>query len=83
VYAFGSRATGCARCRSNLDLAVGGQEPLSLAAEATLADEFDESGLPIEVDVVDLNAIEPEFRQRIERDFILIQPGTARRQEAA
>jgi predicted nucleotidyltransferase len=73
VYVFGSRATGKARRRSDLDLAVGGDEPLTLRQRALLNDDFDESDLPIRVDVVDLNAISPEFRSRIERDFIPIQ----------
>jgi len=73
VYVFGSRATGKARRRSDLDLAVGGATPLTLRQRALLNDDFGESDLPIRVDVVDLNAISPEFRNRIERDFIPIQ----------
>lgn len=75
VFVFGSRATGKARRRSDLDLAVGGGAPLTLRQRALLNDDFDESDLPIRVDVVDLNAISPEFRHRIERDFIQIQSG--------
>jgi len=75
VYAFGSRATGQARRRSDLDLAIGGATPLTLRQRALLADDFEESDLPIKVDVLDLNAVSPEFRQRIERDFILIREG--------
>lgn len=78
VYVFGSRATGRARRRSDLDLAVGGNSPVTLRQRALLTDDFDESDLPINVDVVDLNAITPEFLQRIERDFILIQAASER-----
>jgi predicted nucleotidyltransferase len=78
VYVFGSRATGGARRRSDLDLAVGGSIPLTLRQRALLHDDFDESDLPIKVDVVDLNAISPEFRHRIEHDFILLQAGSGR-----
>ena len=73
VYAFGSRATGHARRRSDLDLAVGGASPLSLRQRALLSEDFTESDLPIEVDVVDLNAITPEFHRRIERDFVVVR----------
>ena len=83
VYVFGSRATGSARRRSDLDLAVGGTMPLTLRQRALLNDDFSESDLPIFVDVVDLNVIDPNFRRRIERDFIMIQPGTAKAEEAA
>ena len=75
VFVFGSRATKRARRRSDLDLAVGGSTPLTLRQRALLNDDFGESDLAIFVDVVDLNAISPEFRQRIERDFIQIQAG--------
>jgi predicted nucleotidyltransferase len=75
VHAFGSRALGTARRRSDLDLAIGGTTPLSLLQRALLCEAFSESDLPIQVDIVDLNAITPEFRQRIERDFVPIQHG--------
>jgi len=75
VYAFGSRATGRAHRRSDLDLAIGGEHELPLRSRAELAEDFTESDLPIFVDVIDLNELTPEFRQRIERDFILIHAG--------
>jgi predicted nucleotidyltransferase len=81
AYVFGSRATGHARRRSDLDLAIGGTAPLTLRQRALLTDDFDESDLPIKVDVVDLNAISPEFRQRIERDFILIRDAAPVREQ--
>ncbi len=70
VWAFGSRVNGKARRRSDLDLAVGGPEPLPLRTRAELADDFDQSNLPYRVDLVDLNEITPDFRQRIEADLI-------------
>ena len=73
VYAFGSRATGHARRRSDLDLAIGGTTPLSLRQRALLNEDFNESDLPIKVDIVDLKAVSPEFYQRIERDFVVVQ----------
>ena len=73
VWAFGSRTFGRARRRSDLDLAVGGNAPLSLAERTELNDALEESDLPIEVDVVDLNEITPEFRKRIEPDFFSLQ----------
>ena len=73
VWAFGSRTFGRARRRSDLDLAVGGDAPLSLAERTELNYALEESDLPIEVDVVDLNEITPEFRKRIEPDFFSLQ----------
>ena len=72
VWAFGSRTFGRARRRSDLDLAIGGLAPLSSAVRSELADAFDESDLPIEVDLVDLNEVTPEFRSRIESDFVAL-----------
>ena len=70
VWAFGSRTKGKARRRSDLDLAVGGNEPLSLRTRSELAEDFDQSDLPYRVDVVDLATITPEFRSNIEPHFI-------------
>lgn len=73
VYVFGSRATGKARRLSDIDLAIGGSEPLDLLQRALLNEDFTESDLPMSVDVLDLNAITPEFHRRISRDFVPIQ----------
>jgi amidophosphoribosyltransferase len=70
VWAFGSRTTGKARHRSDLDLAIGGDEPLPLRLRSELAEDFDQSDLPYRVDMVDLTTISPDFRKHIEPDFI-------------
>lgn len=73
VWAFGSRATGTRLKRfSDLDLAIAGR--LTEAESARLAEEFDESSLPFKVDVVELGQVEKEFRERIERDFVVMPP---------
>ena len=77
VWAFGSRAFQRARRFSYLDLAVGGPTPLAAGVRMDLLDAFDDSMLPVEVDVVDLNDVDGTFRSRIEPDFLLIQ-GTER-----
>ena len=75
VWAFGSRAKGTRVNKySDLDLAVAGR--LTLHESAVLSDAFEESLLPIKVDVVELGAITPEFRARIEKDFVLVQEGS-------
>ena len=76
VWAFGSRATGRRVKRfSDLDLAVEGR--LDIIESFGLEEDFDESSLPIKVDVVQLGSISPEFRARIEKDFVLVQEGSA------
>jgi predicted nucleotidyltransferase len=72
VWAFGSRATGRMLKRfSDLDLAVAGT--LSWSQRADLTEAFEESLLPIKVDVVELDRLDDDFRQRIEKDFVIVQ----------
>jgi predicted nucleotidyltransferase len=73
VWAFGSRTSGRARRRSDLDLAVGGAQDLPSGARLDLLDAFDESDLPIEVDVVDFYLAAPEFVARIRADFVAVR----------
>jgi predicted nucleotidyltransferase len=70
VYVFGSRVTGRAQRRSDLDLAIGGAEPMTLGLRADLVDAFDASDLPIEVDVVDLATVSETFRNRIMAEWV-------------
>ena len=70
IYVFGSRANGRAGRRSDLDLAIGGEQPLTMGIRADLAEAFDESDLPIEVDVVDLASVSETFRKRIMAEWI-------------
>ena len=53
VLAFGSRATWTAKDYSDLDLAIMGEEPLSLRAASALNEALVESDLPFRVDIVD------------------------------
>jgi predicted nucleotidyltransferase len=66
VWVFGSRANGTARRYSDLDLALEGDAVLSLDR---LDDALSESDLTIKVDLVDLRAVDPAFRQVIEGEF--------------
>lgn len=78
VFAFGSRVRGNSRRRSDLDLAVGGSEPISLSLFTEMKTDFSESDLPIFVDVLDLNAVDEGFLKRIQQDFVAIQLGEQR-----
>ena len=78
VRAFGSRATWTAWEYSDLDLAVVSHEPLDRRASANLREAFEESDLPIRVDVVDWTTLTDGFRQAIEGDCVVLQePATA------
>lgn len=73
VRAFGSRYKGTARNASDLDLAVVGTERLLPRKIAQLKEAFEESTLPMRVDVLDWHAITPEFQRVIEVGFEVIQ----------
>ena len=73
VYIFGSRANGHARRRSDLDLAVGGDNPLPLEQFADVRHAFSASDLPIFVDIVDLSHATGVFRQQIESEWIPLE----------
>lgn len=68
---FGSRATG-ERLKpwSDLDLAVEGPGPLEWGVLPTLEQAFDEALVPWKVDIVDLNAVSPEFREIVDRQKV-------------
>ncbi len=72
VWAFGSRVQGRAKHFSDLDLAVEDEAPLELHQLFALKDAFSESDLPIKVDVLDLRAVSPQFREVIEDQKVLV-----------
>ena len=76
VRAFGSRATWNAKDYSDLDLAVVGEGPLSRGALARIKEAFEESRLPMRVDVVDWHSIAVGFREAIESDCVVVQERT-------
>ena len=73
VRAFGSRATWTAKGHSDLDLAIVGEGPLDRRTLGRLEEAFEESSLPMRVDVLDWHAISESFREVIERDCVVVQ----------
>lgn len=67
VYAFGSRATQRARKFSDLDLALAPKQSLDWRVLAHLREAFEESDLPIMVDVIDWTRASPEFKAHVGR----------------
>ncbi|MCP5463877.1 MAG: nucleotidyltransferase domain-containing protein [Deltaproteobacteria bacterium] len=65
VLIFGSRVTGKHKPFSDLDLCLKGQTALDLKTIASLNDDFEDSDLPIRIDLVDWNNITPEFQKII------------------
>jgi len=73
VRAFGSRVKWTAKDYSDLDLAVVGSKPLTLRQTGQLAEAFEESNLPIRVDVLDWHTISEEFKKIITEEYEVIQ----------
>lgn len=73
VRAFGSRITWTAKDYSDLDLAVIGDGALGWKKLGLLKEAFEESTLPIRVDVLDWHEITESFRETIEDDCVVIQ----------
>ena len=73
VRAFGSRVTQSAKAYSDLDLAVVGVTALDRNTLARLKEAFEDSDLPIQVDVLDWQKISQSFREIIARDYAVLQ----------
>lgn len=73
VWAFGSRAKWTAKEFSDLDIAIIGDEPLSIGLMAEMREAFQESPLPFKIDIVDWASITPAFQQIIQASKLQIQ----------
>ena len=73
VWVYGSRAKGRARRYSDLDLMLddrGREIPWSVMG--SLDEDFDESSLPIIVELHDMAATDAKFLERVQKDFLLL-----------
>jgi type I restriction enzyme, S subunit len=75
VRAFGSRFKWTAKQASDLDLAVVDTKRLPAKKIMSLKEAFEESILPMRVDVLDWHTITSEFQRVIEEGFEVIQGG--------
>ena len=71
LYIFGSRAKNRAKKYSDIDLAIDSQE-LTPQIKTKLEFTFENSTLPYEVDIINLNDIDNKFKDLIQKDFIKI-----------
>ncbi len=63
VFLFGSRATGSAGERSDIDIGVEGPAPVPRAALAAIEDEIEEAPTLFTIKVVDFARIPENFRR--------------------
>jgi len=74
VWAFGSRVAGAAKPFSDLDLVIVAPSPIPVRRLALLASAFEESDLPIKVDIAELGSLSPTLRADIEAHHEVILP---------
>ena len=72
IRVFGSRVQGTSTKTSDLDIALKGKERISRQAMNRLEEAFEYSDLPFRVDVLDWNALTPEFQKVIEQHYELL-----------
>ena len=73
VWAFGSRTQGTAKPMSDLDLAVVGVDPDDARSLGNLREAFEESDLPMKVDVLDWTQTDGKFQRIIEVQKVSVQ----------
>ena len=59
---FGSRASGTSRERSDFDIGISGEKPLSPGVLELLADRLDEIETLYRIDLVDLQSVSGRFK---------------------
>ncbi|HEY3780399.1 MAG TPA: nucleotidyltransferase domain-containing protein [Fimbriimonadaceae bacterium] len=74
VYLVGSRASGNAKEFSDIDLLLETSTTLSFLQMGLLRSDFEESDLPISVDLLDANSLTPEFHELVKTRAIQIWP---------
>ncbi|MDO9023568.1 nucleotidyltransferase domain-containing protein [Zwartia sp.] len=73
VWAFGSRVIGTHKPYSDLDIALVGDEPISIETRAALTEALSESALPYKVDIVDWASTSEAFQHIIDKQKLVIQ----------
>ena len=74
VWVYGSRARGRARRYSDLDLMLDdGGKPITDSVMGNLDEDFDESNLPIIVELHDLAQTDARFLARVQKDFLPLE----------
>ncbi len=77
VWAYGSRVDGTNHDASDLDLVLRAPDltSVSVSAISSLHDAFDESNLPIIVDIHDCAQLPEAYHEEIQRNYyVLVQP---------
>lgn len=70
VWVFGSRAKSTSLFNSDLDLALECQSKIELRTMTKIKIAFEDSRLPYSVDIIDINAIKPYFKDIVDKEKI-------------
>lgn len=68
IILYGSRARGDARATSDYDIAIDLSEKIPDRFISRIKEKLENSDIPYKVDIVDLNGIAEELKQRIIRE---------------
>jgi len=73
VYLFGSRARGVYHEGADIDLALRAHDdsPIGQVLLFKIEDEFEDTTIPVLIDLLDFNAVSPKFRENILRDGVI------------
>ena len=72
IYIYGSRVKGTAQKYSDVDIAIKCQEKIPFDKFLTLKAFFEDSTLPYQVDLIDLDSISEKFSNLIKDDLVEI-----------
>lgn len=67
IFLFGSRATGSAAERSDIDIGIEGPAPVPHPALAAIHDEIEEAPTLYTIEVVDFHRVSEQFRNVAQR----------------
>jgi uncharacterized protein len=65
AYVFGSRVGHSPKKHSDLDIALTPQQPIDWRVMADVREAFEESELPIRVDIIDWSVCSDEFKRHV------------------
>ncbi|MEA3283029.1 MAG: nucleotidyltransferase domain-containing protein [Euryarchaeota archaeon] len=72
IFLFGSRAKGDARETSDFDIAVDAGSKISFGVIARIKDEIDELRTLKSIDIIDLNRVNPKFKEIVRKSGVNI-----------
>lgn len=72
IYVYGSRVKGTAVKYSDVDIALKSEEEIPFDMVLKLKAFFSDSTFPYMVDIIDLNSISENFKNRIQKDLFKI-----------